>query len=112
MANDKIVSFSNPAFRDELTDLVRSGVQRIIRQVVEEELKSFLDKHGGDRDAEGRRAVVRNGYLPERQVLTGVGPVTVQAPNLMGWSAPLHSNGLEGQNERGYQHNEADHDGY
>ncbi len=80
MTNDKIVSFSNPAFRDELTDLVRSGAQRIIRQAVEEELRSFLDEHRGDCDAEGRRAVVRNGYLPERQVLTGVGPVTVQVP--------------------------------
>ena len=66
MTNDKIVSFSNPAFRDELTDLVRSGAQRIIRQAVEEELRSFLDEHRGECDAEVRRAVVRNGYLPER----------------------------------------------
>ena len=80
MTNDKIVSFSNPAFRDELTDLVRDGAQRIIRQAVEAELKAFLDEHGGDRDAEGRRAVVRNGYLPERQVLTGIGAVTVKVP--------------------------------
>ena len=52
MTNDKIVSFSNPAFHDELTDLVRSGARRIIRQAVEEELRSFLDEHGSDRDAE------------------------------------------------------------
>ena len=29
---------------------------------------------------EGRRAVVRNGYQPEREVLTGIGPVRVQVP--------------------------------
>jgi len=80
MSDDTIVSFSNPAFRDELSDLVRDGAQRIIRQAVEAELKGFLDAYGGERDAEGRRAVVRNGYLPEREVLTGVGPVTVQVP--------------------------------
>lgn len=80
MNDDTIVSFSNPAFRDELSDLVRDGAQRIIRQAVEAELKGFLDAYGEQRDAEGRRAVVRNGYLPERDVLTGVGPVTVRVP--------------------------------
>jgi len=80
MSDDTIVSFSNPAFRDELSDLVRDGAQRLIRQAVEAELKSFLDAHGEERDAEGRRAVVRNGYQPAREVLTGVGPVTVRVP--------------------------------
>jgi transposase-like protein len=80
MGNDTIVSFCDPAFRDELSDLVRDGAQRIIRQAVEAELKAFLDEHAGERDAEGRRAVVRNGYQPAREVLTGVGPVTVQVP--------------------------------
>lgn len=80
MGNDTIVSFSDPAFRDELSDLVRDGAQRIIRQAVEAELKAYLDAHEDERDAEGRRAVVRNGYQPAREVLTGVGPVTVQVP--------------------------------
>lgn len=30
---------------------------------------------------------------------------------VMKWSAPLHSRGLESQNERGFQHNEADREG-
>ena len=30
VANDTIVSFSDPAFRDELSDLVREGARRII----------------------------------------------------------------------------------
>jgi hypothetical protein len=57
MSDDTIVSFSNPAFRDELSDLVRDGAQRIIRQAVEAELKGFLDAHASERDTEGRRAV-------------------------------------------------------
>jgi transposase-like protein len=79
MANDTIVSFTNPAFHDELSDLVREGAQRIIWQAVEAELKAFLEQHAQER-IEGRRAVVRNGYLPEREVLTGIGPVKVQVP--------------------------------
>jgi len=80
MSNDTIVSFSNPVFRDALSDLVRDGAQRIIHQAVQAELREFLEQHAAERDGQGRRAVVRNGYQPERQVLTGVGPVTVQLP--------------------------------
>ena len=80
MANDTIVSFANPAFHDELSDLVRDGARRIIRQAVEAELKAFLELHAAERDIEGRQAVVRNGYQPEREVLTGIGPVKVRVP--------------------------------
>ena len=80
MANDTMVSFTDPAFRDELSDLVREGARRIIAQAEEAELKGFLEAHSEARDGLGRRAVVRNGYQPRRQVLTGVGPVTVRLP--------------------------------
>ena len=80
MREDKTIPFVSPAFRDELSDLVRAGAQRIIRQAVEAELNAFLEEHAGEQDAQGRRAVVRNGYLPSREVLTGVGPVEVQVP--------------------------------
>ena len=80
MREDKTIPFRSPALRDELSDLVRAGAQRIIRQAVEAELNAFLEEHAGEQDAQGRRAVVRNGYLPSREVLTGVGPVEVQVP--------------------------------
>ena len=80
MRKDRAVSFWSPAFRDELSDLVREGARRLIRRAVEAELKTFLDEHESERDGEGRRAVVRNGYQPEREVLTGIGPVRVQVP--------------------------------
>ncbi len=54
MGNDTIVSFSDPAFRDELSELVRQGAQRIIRRAVEAELKVFLGEHATERDAQGR----------------------------------------------------------
>ncbi len=80
MREDTTIPFRSPAFRDELSDLVREGAQRIICQAVEAELGAFLEEHAGEHDAQGRRAVVRNGYLPSREVLTGVGPVEVQVP--------------------------------
>ena len=80
MHKDTTIPFTNPAFRDELSEVVREGAQRIIRQAVEAELGAFLEEHAGEHDARGRRALVRNGYLPSREVLTGVGPVEVQVP--------------------------------
>jgi hypothetical protein len=81
MGNNTIVSFSNPVFRDEFSELVRQGAQRIIRQA---ELRGYLDKHAADRDAEGGRAVVRNGYQPEREVLTGIGATTTRLSTARG----------------------------
>jgi transposase-like protein len=79
MQDDTTIAFADPAFADALSDLVRDGAQRIIKQAVQAELNAFLQTHA-DRDADGRRAVVRNGYQPERDVLTGVGPVAVALP--------------------------------
>ncbi len=80
MREDTTIPLRNPALRDELSELLRAGARRIIRQAVEAELAAYLEEHAGDHDAQGRRAVVRNGYLPSREVLTGVGPVRVQVP--------------------------------
>ena len=80
MSKDTTIPFRNPALRDELSELLREGARRIIRQAVEAELEAYLAEHAGERDAQGRRAVVRNGYLPSREVLTGVGPVRVEVP--------------------------------
>lgn len=79
MSNDTTIAFADPGFADELSDLVRDGAQRIIKQAVAAELEAFLAAHG-DTDEAGRRQVVRNGYQPQRDVLTGVGPVPVQLP--------------------------------
>src|SRR5690606_17331947 len=80
MGKDTIVSFANPEFRDRLTDMLREGAQRMIHAAVQAELASFLDDHSEELDASGRRTVVRNGYQPEREVLTGIGPVAVRLP--------------------------------
>ena len=51
MREDTTISFMNPAFRDELSELVREGARQIIRQAVEAELGAFLEEHAADRDA-------------------------------------------------------------
>ncbi len=64
-----------------MTDTLRSEARQLIQQAVEAELADFLAQFADQRDERGRSAVVRNGYQPKREVLTGVGPVTVSDPS-------------------------------
>ena len=83
MRNDTVVRFrKKDEVVDPLSELLRDGAQRLISQAVSAELELFLEHHSERRDGEGRRAVVRNGYLPQREVLTGIGPVTVRVPKV------------------------------
>ena len=49
---------------------------------MEVELKKRLEQYANVTDRAGRPAVVRNGLLPERDILTGLGPVTVRMPKV------------------------------
>lgn len=76
MADDRVVRFPAPGtVEDPLSALLRAGARQLLAQAVEAELAELLAAYRERRDGQGRAAVVRNGYLPEREVLTGVGPV-------------------------------------
>jgi transposase-like protein len=68
--------------RDELTELIRDGARKLIREALESEVGELLSDFSERRDASGRAAVVRNGYQPERAIQTGIGPVTVKVPKV------------------------------
>lgn len=70
------------SIKDALTDLLRSGARALIQQAVEAELQAFLNDYRNVTDLQGRQTVVRNGYLPEREIVTGVGNVTVKIPKV------------------------------
>ena len=68
--------------RDVLTDVLRDGAQRMLAMAIEAEAEQWIAERAHLRDPAGRRAVVRNGHLPERTILSGIGPVKVTAPRL------------------------------
>ncbi len=45
-------------------------------------MEDFLAQYRDRRDERGRQVVVRNGYLPERTITTGVGEVEIQVPKV------------------------------
>ncbi len=70
------------SFRDELTDLLRTGARELIAGAVEAELAELLSGHAERRLPDGRSVVVRNGYQPEREIVTGIGSVPVRIPRV------------------------------
>ena len=65
---------------DPLTAMLRQGAKELIAQAVEAELVSMLEQHQGFRMFDGRQAIVRNGYLPQRTIQTGLSDVEVKVP--------------------------------
>jgi transposase-like protein len=83
MGEDNASWLSAPgAISDSLTELLRQGARGLIEKAVEAELQLLLDQYDNVTDLGGRKLVVRNGYLPEREVLTALGPVPVRAPKV------------------------------
>ena len=79
MSNDNVVSLAAPAtFSDPLTDLLRAVARWLIEAAVAAEFEDLLSAFEREKLADGRRRVVRNGHLPERQILTGIGAVDVR----------------------------------
>ena len=81
MKKDTVVGLRRPAQgQDLLITMLRDGAQRLVAQAVQAEFEEFLARFSGDRVEDGRAAVVRNGFQPERELLTGLGSVSVRIP--------------------------------
>jgi len=68
--------------RDALTEILRQGAQAMLTTAIEAEVREWIGEREHLRDARGHRQVVRNGYLPERSITTGLGPVKVRQPRV------------------------------
>lgn len=84
MSKDKVIELKKPdeISADPLTELLRAGARQLIAEAVEAELQEFLAQFTHLRTEQGHRQVVRNGYLPERDIQTGLGPVPVRVPKV------------------------------
>jgi transposase-like protein len=83
MNKDNAKMFGTPSLiNDSLTELLRQGARGLIEKAVETELQFFLSQYENVTDLNGRKTVVRNGYLHEREILTGLGPVEIRVPKV------------------------------
>jgi len=77
------VLFPGISSKDVLSDVLRQGAQRMLAQAIETEVAEWIESHAQVTDDEGRRQVVRNGYLPKRRITTGIGPIEVEQPRVL-----------------------------
>lgn len=82
MADDNVISLKKPEpfVDDPITDILRNGARKLLTLALETEIELFVHQYKDLTDELGRQRIVRNGHLPEREIQTGIGPVSVKAP--------------------------------
>lgn len=81
-----VIGYRNPGIAlpvaDVLTEVLQRGAGSLLQAAVEAEVAEAIARFQELKDERGRQRVVRNGYLPERAIQTGIGEVAVKAPRL------------------------------
>jgi len=65
-----------------LSEIIREGAQKVVRLALESEFKELMSQYNDLKEADGKQSVVRNGYHPERSVMTSAGNIRVKMPRL------------------------------
>ena len=84
MSKDNLIELKNPEpfVDDPITEILRNGAKKLLIEALEAEIEGFLSQYRDLRDNQDRQRVVRNGYLPKREIQTGIGPVPARAPRI------------------------------
>jgi len=80
MTDNNVLKLNTPDH--PLQEVLREGARKMLASAIESEVADFLKQHGSLKTDEGKPAVVRNGYLPERGVQTGLGNIEVKVPKV------------------------------
>ena len=81
--NDSTLALPATTSQDVLTGILRQGAQRMLAEAIDAEVAEWIETHRQLRDAAGHRQVVRNGRLPKRTILSGVGAIEVEQPRVL-----------------------------
>ncbi len=86
MTSDNVIPLPSPSTnetaRSVLEEIARSGAIQMLQAALIAEADEFVGRFAKVIDDEGKRVVVKNGYLPERDLVTGIGPVPVKKPRV------------------------------
>ena len=82
MTKDNVIELKKPErfVDDPITEVLRTGAKKLLAEALEVEIEDYISQYKDLKDNQNRRRVVRNGYLPEREIQTGIGPVSVKVP--------------------------------
>jgi transposase-like protein len=65
-----------------LDEIVRAGARRMLAAALEAEVDAYVSAFIDEVDGAGKRLVVRNGHAEGRSIVTGAGPIEIQAPRV------------------------------
>lgn len=68
--------------RSALEEVLRDGAKRLLQEAIEYEVLEYVQKFKEMKDEMNNRLVTRNGYLPTRDIQTGIGPINVRQPRV------------------------------
>jgi len=83
VTDTNVFELSQPgSFADPLSEVLRNGARALLAHAVEAEVAALLSCHADKLTDDGRQRLVRHGHLPEREIMTGIGPVAVRCPRV------------------------------
>ena len=65
-----------------LEQVARQGAQKMLQLALENEVEEFILKHSNLKDENGKKVVTKNGYMPAREIVTGLGPLPIKQPRV------------------------------
>lgn len=68
--------------RSALEEVLREGARKMLQEAIEIEVAEYVRTCQEIRDAMNKRLVTKNGYLPSRNILTGIGSLNVRQPKV------------------------------
>ena len=65
-----------------LEQYLAEGARKLLQAAIDNEVSEYLQSYADRRTQSGERSVVRNGHLPQRDLVTGLGPVAIRQPRV------------------------------
>jgi len=84
MKDHNVIALKKEEEIDLLQGILKDGAQRMLAVAIEAEVEGFIDQYRSLTTANDKAAIVRNGYLPERTIQTGLGNIAVKVPKVRG----------------------------
>lgn len=81
-ASSKEKNISGISARSALEEALRDGARKMLQEAIESEVVEYVQRFQNIRDEMNRRLVKRNGHLPARNLLTGIGPINIRQPRV------------------------------
>lgn len=79
---DNLFKTINQENKDYLTEILKEGARRLLEEAINNEIEEYVNYFKNLKDDKGNQRIVRNGYLPERDIVTGIGSLKIKQPRI------------------------------